>query len=308
MNKSVLCIGATLWDELYFPDQTLVPGTSNPAKKTTAIGGVVSNIVQHLALLNIKASLLTALGNDAESKIIQEHFNKVGIDTSASTLVPENTGKYVSILNTDGNLYVAVSQDPCTTHLTVKYLTSKAEYIKSFDMIIMDTNLDTASIQWLIHFAQQNKEILIIEPVSVPKAAKLSKLDLNGVFMITPNEEELQVLTPLKKNTEDNPISALFARGVASVWLSTGANGSELHRSKKSLALGVPSVTLIDTTGAGDAALAGWVYGYLNKRPSRTCLQLGHALALHILRHKGAVDASLTPATLESLLETYYHA
>ena len=57
MTKSVLCIGATLIDELYFCDQTIVPHTSNPASKTSSIGGVGSNIMQHLALLKVEVEL-----------------------------------------------------------------------------------------------------------------------------------------------------------------------------------------------------------------------------------------------------------
>ena len=56
MSKSVLCIGATLIDELYFCENTIVTHSSNPAEKTTSIGGVISNIVQHLALLDINVS------------------------------------------------------------------------------------------------------------------------------------------------------------------------------------------------------------------------------------------------------------
>jgi pseudouridine kinase len=44
MSKSVLCIGATLIDELYFCENTIVTHSSNPAEKTTSIGGV-SNII-----------------------------------------------------------------------------------------------------------------------------------------------------------------------------------------------------------------------------------------------------------------------
>jgi hypothetical protein len=44
MTKRVLGIGATLIDELYFTTTALVPHSSNPAQKTTHIGGVMHNI------------------------------------------------------------------------------------------------------------------------------------------------------------------------------------------------------------------------------------------------------------------------
>ncbi|MFZ4106505.1 hypothetical protein [Flavobacterium sp.] len=48
-SKSILCIGATLVDELYFSQNTTIPDSSNPATKSSSVGGVISNIAQHLA-------------------------------------------------------------------------------------------------------------------------------------------------------------------------------------------------------------------------------------------------------------------
>jgi sugar/nucleoside kinase (ribokinase family) len=61
MTTRVLGIGATLIDELYFTTTALVPHSSNPAHKTTHIGGVMHNIMYHLALLGAKPGLITAI-------------------------------------------------------------------------------------------------------------------------------------------------------------------------------------------------------------------------------------------------------
>ena len=74
MNKSVLCIGATLVDELYFCEQNCIPHTSNPAAKTTSIGGVISNIAQHLGVLQLHPSLITALGTDTDAEYIAKNL------------------------------------------------------------------------------------------------------------------------------------------------------------------------------------------------------------------------------------------
>lgn len=305
MNKSVLCIGATLVDELYFCKNNIIEASSNPADKTTSIGGVMSNIAQHLALLNIKPSIITALGNDAEGKFVQESFLKSGIEHSQSIIVQEATGKYVSILKPDGNLYVAVCQDNCSAFITVDFLESKCDFIRKFDLLIIDTNLAPETIQWIIHFAKNNQKQLIIEPVSVSKAAKLAALDLNGVFMITPNEDELAALA--NDTLQEEQLAALFDKGVETIWLRKGAQGSVVFKEKQAIDLDVPIIQIIDSTGAGDAALAGWVFGYVNDEDEKTCLQLGHTLALEILKRKGAVDQSLTVEKLYKIKKTYYN-
>ena len=306
MNKSVLCIGATLVDELYFSESNIIASSSNPAQKTTRIGGVISNIAQHLALLKVNPTIITSLGNDADGMFIKDSFQKSGIAFSQSIIADDTTGKYVSILQPDGNLYVAVCQDNCGKYISVGYLETQIDYIKGFDILIIDTNLDSKTIQWLIHFAKNNHKQLIIEPVSVSKATKLATLDLNGVFMITPNEEELIAICTDNIHQEQL-LATLFDRGVQTIWLRKGAAGSVLHTSAQSITLRVPTIQIVDSTGAGDAALAGWVFGYVNNESENTCLKLGHTLALDILKSKGAIDASITVSTLYQHMKTYYN-
>ena len=306
MSKSVLCIGATLVDELYFCEETIVPNSSNPAQKSTSIGGVISNIVQHLALLDVKVSLITALGSDSDAEFVSNSFKKLSIALNDSIIVDDSTGKYVSILNPDGSLNVAVCQDISFKYITILFLETKADVMRHFNLIIIDANLDTKTIQWVINFAKTHHIKLIIEPVSVPKASKLATLNLDGVYMITPNEEELLVMNPIVAKGEEH-IKALHERGVAKIWLRKGNQGSVIHEINHATSLSVPHIQILDSTGAGDAALAGWVFGYVNDETELSSLQLGHALAFEILKIKGSVDFTLNKEKLYTLKNNYYH-
>jgi len=307
MSKSVLCIGATLVDELYFCENAIVAHSSNPAQKSTSIGGVISNIVQHLALLEVKVSLITALGNDAEASFISKSFEELGIESSESIIVDDATGKYVSILNSDGNLYVSACQDISYKYISIPYLETKIDFISQFDLIIIDANLASETIQWIINFAKTHRKTLIIEPVSVTKASKLTSLDLDGVYMITPNEDELVSIANINSDTEQELIQCLNRRGVANIWLRKGDKGSVIHQENHSIPLAVPTIQIIDSTGAGDAALAGWIFGYVTNESELACLQLGHSLALEILKIKGSVNFKINKEYLHKIKNTYYN-
>ena len=302
-----MCIGASLVDELYFCEQNCIPHTSNPAVKTTSIGGVISNIAQHLGLLDLQPSLITALGKDADGVYITKSLNQKGITLQESIVADDTTGKYVSILNPDGNLVVAVCQDISSQYLTPAFLATKTDYIKQFDLLIVDTNIPATSIQWLIDFAKENHQKIIIEPVSVAKATKLASLNLEGVFMITPNEEELRAMSGIETDNEFKLVDSFFSRGVQQVWIRKGQEGSVIYTPHLSVALDVPEISISDSTGAGDAALAGWVFGYMNHEDELTCLQLAHTLALEVLQIKGAVVQSINSDNLYQIKNKYYN-
>jgi len=307
MSKSVLCIGATLVDELYFTQNTIIPNSSNPAKKTFSIGGVICNITQHLALLGLHPTIITSLGKDSECQSIAKQFNKLGISFSESNFDAPSTGKYVSIAQPDGTLYVSVCQDATPEYLTVSFLESKANYIKDYDIILLDANLSSEALQWIISFANKHHKKLIIEPVSVSKASKLASLDLNGVYMITPNQQELQAIATIDTEDESVLVSHLLHRGVEKVWLRKGSQGSVVVDASFSLELSVPIISIIDSTGAGDAALAGWVFGYCNKENELSSLQLAHSLAMEVIQIKGAVVNDITADLLHKIKNKYYH-
>ena len=96
-------------------------------------------------------------------------------------------------------------------------------------------------------------------------------------------------------------------RGVHQIWVRKGNKGSVIFNSDNSLSLEVPSINIIDSTGAGDAALAGWVLGYINAENSITSLQLAHALALEVLQIKGAILPTINSTGLYTIKNKYYH-
>ena len=49
-----------------------------------------------------------------------------------------------------------------------------------------------------------------------------------------------------------------------------------------------PGVTVVDTTGAGDAYAAGFLHAYTQGHGLATCGRLGSALAAHVISHVGA--------------------
>jgi len=301
-SKSVLCMGAILLDELYFVDHPLQWHTSNPAQKKGSLGGVVSNIAQHLAQLDVEVALLTAFGTDPEARFVQQQLDAQGISYAESIVASADTGKYVSIVNPDGSLQVAVCADACTPFITPEYVAEKSAYLMQFDILVIDTNLSIETIQACIDFCRSHQKKLIIEPVSVPKAHKLAALSLAGVFLITPNQDELEAILG---NSHARIPEALLLQGVSQVWLRKGAAGSSFYSVDGLIDMPAFAVEVVDSTGAGDAALAAWIYAYIQGESSANCIALGHALAAEVLQQQGAGVQGINPQKLKSIHSKY---
>lgn len=304
--SSVLCIGSVLVDELYFSHTRVLAGTSNPASYRRAPGGVVGNVARHLARLGVSTSLLTVWGNDSEAGWLRSVFDDDSIEVSLSVCTDRPTGRYVSVLQPDGELYTAACSDTIDTELTIPYLESKRVELSRFGWIVADTNLHTDVIAWLIGFCRTNEIRLVIEPVSVAKSAKLRLLDLTLVELMTPNLDELASVSDTALTDELESAMALLSRGVRHVWIRKGANGSRLISRESDQTLDAPHIPVVDSTGAGDAALAGWLCVRLRDGSELDSLKAGHAMAALVLQEKGASVPGLTWNRLNDQIKLLY--
>lgn len=305
MNHQVVCIGAMLVDELFYCHNPVVAGTSNPAVVKCSAGGVMRNIVHHLVLLDIPVEFITVASNDADGEWLMKNCLESGISISNTMIAECSTGKYAALLNPDGSLFAAAAVNPSEEFLTILFLQSKEAIMGKATMIVADTNLDTKVLEWLIAYCQTRKILLIIEPVSVAKAKKLSAIDLNGLYMVTPNEDELLSLST-QRSKKDDICRELFDKGVQQVWLRKGAKGSEMISANGSQHLAAPQVIVKDITGAGDAALAAWIAAYTLVMTPKQCLLAAHTMAASVLQVEGAIDKTINQNNLIESIKTYY--
>jgi pseudouridine kinase len=304
--QSVVCVGSALVDELYFCNERVITGTSNPAVVTKSVGGVLTNVAFHLSYLGVKVDYVTIVGDDSDGEWILNTLSKSGVTIDSVGKVNESTGKYVSFLNEDGSLHAAACVDICEKYLDENFLKEKIKKIEDADIIICDTNISKHTIKWLIEFAKKENKILIIEPVSVAKSKKLSNLDLNDVFMITPNEDEL-VSIMSSDVIDSNAIKCfIIEKGLRNIWLRKGSSGSAMINSLNQASVNAKKIKVIDSTGAGDAALAGWVAAYLNNFDTLKCIQIGHSLAFEVLQVKGSVKHDINFSELLELNNKHY--
>lgn len=305
MDHQVVCIGAMLVDELFYCKEPVVAGTSNPATVKRSAGGVMRNIAEHLALLGIPLQFITARGNDAEGEWLEQQCIEAGISVSASIIAGCQTGKYSALLNPDGSMYVAAAVNPIESLFTISHVEEKEQLLAKATIIIADTNLNSKVLQWLIDYSDRNEKLLFIDPVSVAKAEKLAVLKLKGLYMITPNEDELFSFLPGESSTQ-KIIRALLAKGIKFVWLRKGIDGSEMFSSQGNYSLPSASVNVKDITGAGDAALAAWIAAYCLGKTEKQCLQAAHVMAAAVIQVEGAIDRNMNQQRLFESIKKYF--
>jgi len=307
--------------------------TSNPGKINVGSGGVGRNIAHNLALLSVPVTLLSAVGDDGEGIRILEETGKAGVKMEQMIISGEHpTGIYLAILDEKGEMEVAISDMQILEEITVEYLRSKAYLIKGSKIVVMDTNIPEQSIEYVVDLCNKVKVPILLEPVSVEKAKKLRKvLDGSGrwtIDYITPSKDELESILEaemgddqdldldidldivkaaeeLKSKGVRNVIVTLGKRGI---YVSYGGGVSDFSEGEQ----GDPEPgkfiapykgEVVDVTGAGDALVAGLVYGIYKGYSLEVAVRFGLAAAALTISTKEAVRRDLREGLLRSRIE-----
>jgi len=261
----VVVVGGANVDLKARSSQRLVAATSNPGTVVRTPGGVGRNVAENLARLGSRVALVTSVGSDADGDWLLEQTATAGVDVSA-VLRGGPTGRYVAVLDADGDLVAGVADMAAVDALVPEAV--DRDLVGAADLVVIDGNLPAPTVDAVLDLGRR----VVIDPVSVAKAARIAPLLRadRPVFAITPNQDELTAL---------GSVADLHARGVEVVWVRRGAAGSLLSTADGDLDLPAPPVDPVDVTGAGDAMLAAFCHRLLAGASLAEAAAYGHRAA-----------------------------
>ena len=306
MPKPVICIGAAFVDELFHMQEEMIMGSTVPASVSKTAGGVSRNIAHQLALLGVNVQLISVFGNDSDGDWLKQTCTNANVKLDASITKDGLSGKYTAILNLDASLFTGFLTNTATNLITPQHLEKHKALLQTASYLLADANVSVDAGEWLLAFTNETGIPLILEPVSVPPARKFKDVNLSGLHLITPNEDELPVLCSEKALFTQHQIEELINKGVENVWLHNGKLGSAIYNKERSITLHAPEIEIVDCTGAGDGSLSGFILGKTLGKEDVDCLKLAHTLSAEILQVNGAIATHLNQQKLLSLVSKYY--
>lgn len=276
------------------PLNRLIPKDSNLGKVNISIGGVGRNIAHNMSLLGVRSSFLTALGDDEFTSTVTESCSKLGIDISHALKVPGmSTSTYLFIADETGDMELAISDMEIFNKVTPDYLAANLELINKAELVVADTNIPQESLEWL---ADNIDVPLFIDPVSTIKAKKLKNM-LGKIHTLKPNRLEAEILTDIEIVDDESLKKAakkLLKTGLKRVFISLGAEGVIAADSENYIKIPCPEARLVNTTGGGDAFMAGIVWAFVHGKNLKDTALLGSGAASVAVESTTTINSKLT--------------
>ncbi len=253
-----------------------------------ACGGSAANTIVGLARLGCKVGFVGKVADDREGKILLEDFSKEGVDTNSITIAKRGrSGTAMGFVNKKGEraLYV----DPGVND-TIKFDEISREYAFQTRFLHLTSFVGEKSFQTqkrLVEILPKNVKVsLDTGELYARKALEALEPILRRTFVMMPNAKELQILT--KRVDYERNVEVLLEKGVKIVVVKLGSKGCYVTDGKENHLIEAFKVKVVDTTGAGDAFCAGFLYGLIHDKSLHECGRLGNFVASRSIMKMGA--------------------
>ena len=280
-KNRIIVIGAAIFDLMGFPDIDLINYDSVPGRVEMACGGVGRNIAENLHRLGWETGLITVFGDDVFSEIMKQQAAKIGLDISYSCFLQGRKGlSHLAIMDTKMNMINGIADLASMKFLDPDFLKSKQSLMETAEVLVAECNISESAFDYLLKYHSESCPVFL-DPVSGPMAVKL-KNRLTGIHTIKANLLEAEAIygAPIC-NDKDLDLAANFflKKGLRQIIITLGSEGVFYSDGKKSGNRKAPAVKVANTTGAGDAMMAGLVHGYLEGRSLEETVAFGMACA-----------------------------
>ncbi len=281
----IVVIGGSNMDLHARAHEQVVMGSSMSGSAGLSPGGVGRNVAENLARLGDAVALVSVVGDDPIGDEVISYTEDVGVDcTYVRRRADVRTGTYNAVLDSSGELVVAVADMAATDEFSPLVVEAARDLIRTARGVLVEGNIPVRTAEVAIDLAHEFDVPVGFDPVSVPKAKRardLIRAD-RELYLVTPNQAELAALTDLPSGTDaeiEKAVHALHDRGVGVVWVRLGARGSVISYNDVYQELPAMPTEVVDVTGAGDAMLAAFMHEALRDVDLVEAARFGHAAA-----------------------------
>ena len=215
-------------------------------------GGKGANQAVAAARMGIEVEFICGLGDDLFGKKALEGYKAENLSTDHIQIHPGiASGIALITVNGEGENEIVVAPG-ANAHLSPRYLKKHSSLLAKAGLLLTQLEIPLSAVEFISAFCREYNLRLILNPAP---AQPLSDAVLDGLFLISPNQTEAEILSGIRVENSDQAhraAMALISRGVRNVIITMGADGAHYAGEEGTFLMAPPKVEVVDTTAAGD--------------------------------------------------------
>ena len=214
-------------------------------------GGKGDNQVIAAARVGGDVTFIGAVGGDNYGELLKKNLETNNVKTHLK-IVPNMSSQIATILideTGENRIVIVPGANNCVDK---KQIDDNFDIIKECDIILMQLEIPMKTVEYVVDKFYELNKILILNPAP---GAELSDNIIKKCTYLTPNENEIGLITKMPYDTIDNiklAAKSLIDKGAQNVLVTLGEKGAYLKNKNEDIIIPTIKVKAIDTTGAGD--------------------------------------------------------
>lgn len=251
--KNICVIGSLNMDLVVNVDTMPKPGQTIIGSNFKEVpGGKGANQAVAMARLNGNVSMIGKVGEDGFGQTLINSLKNDKVDTTYIQTAKGATGVALITVDKNAQNYIVVSPG---ANFEVKEddIDNNIEAIKNSDIVVLQLETPLNTIKYALNKAKELNKYTILNPAP---AVKLDDEIIKNVDLLTPNETELEIISGVSIETEEDIQKAaqiMIEKGVKELIVTLGSKGSLYINKEKSMFKKAYKVEAVDTTAAGDS-------------------------------------------------------
>ena len=254
--KNICVIGSLNMDLVVNVDKMPKPGQTIIGSNFKEVpGGKGANQAVAMARLNGNVSMIGKVGEDGFGQTLINSLKNDKVDTTYIKTTKGATG--VALITVDNNAQNSIVVSPgANFEVKEEDIDNNIEAIKNSDIVVLQLETPLNTIKYALKKSKELNKYTILNPAP---AVKLDDEIIKNVDLLTPNETELEIISGVNIETEEDIQKAaqiMIEKGVKELIVTLGSKGSLYINKEKSIFKKAYKVEAVDTTAAGDSYTA----------------------------------------------------
>lgn len=295
MQYDVTVIGAAILDVLAGPiDATIFQSSSHPMKNINlSFGGDALNEAVVLSQLGANVELISKVGNDEAGKRILDFLKEKQVDTKIKIEESLETGINIVLVDQNGERTFLTNPASSLRKLSEEDIIGQLDSagdIVCMASLFVSPLLDINAMEHVFQEIKKKPDRILVADMTTAKNGETIKdieCLLKYIDYIIPNEIEAECLTGEKDVFRS--ANMFLEHGASCVIIKRGKKGCLIKNRNQEIKIpAYPHSNTIDTTGAGDSFVAGFIWGLKNGMSLEECGRFGCAVASCTVEKVGA--------------------
>ena len=285
----IVVFGSVFLDIKGYPNGKYIHGGRNVGRVVQTDGGVCRNVAEDIANVELRPVFVSVVDDTAAGEEVIRHLQRHKVNTDYIVREPDGMGTWLAVFDNSGDVIASISKRPELGTLLKVLEEHGDEIIGSADSVVVEIDMEAALLKKIFSLARKHSR-QVYGVVSNMSIAMERRDLLQQTACVVCNRQEAGMLfsedysetgaEELEKLLPDRICRAEIPRMV----MTLGEEGA-VYASQDGESGYCPAqrVSVMDTTGAGDAFFAGVTIGLTYGKTLGEACAIGTRLAQSVI-------------------------